>query len=48
MDKGHIVDPIKKLFPLCSNCYAMIHRKTPHYTINELKKRKDDKNDENK
>lgn len=37
MENGHIVDPIKELFPLCSNCHAMIHRKNPPYTIDELK-----------
>ncbi len=38
MGIGHIVDPIKELFPLCPNCHAMIHRKNPPYTIDELKK----------
>ena len=37
MEEGHIVDPIKELFPLCPNCHAMIHRKNPPYTIDELK-----------
>ena len=37
MEEGHIVDPIKELFPLCANCHAMIHRKNPPYTIEELK-----------
>lgn len=37
MENGHVVDPIKELFPVCSNCHAMLHRKNPPYTIEELK-----------
>lgn len=37
MGDNYIVDPIKELFPLCSNCHAMIHRRNPAYTIEELK-----------
>lgn len=33
MGGGYTVDPIKDLFPICSNCNAMIHRKNPPYTI---------------
>jgi predicted HNH restriction endonuclease len=36
---GHyIVDPIKDLRPLCSNCHSMIHRLKHVLTIEELKK----------
>lgn len=45
MENGHIVDPIKELFPLCPNCHAMIHRKTPPYTINQLKKIMEEQNE---
>ena len=45
MENGHIVDPIKELFPLCPNCHAMIHRKTPPYTIDELKKIMEEQNE---
>lgn len=31
------IDPIKDLRPLCPNCHAMIHRRVPHITIEELK-----------
>jgi predicted HNH restriction endonuclease len=31
------VDPIKDLRPVCPNCHAMLHRKTPALTIGELK-----------
>lgn len=37
MEENHIVDPIKELFPLCPNCHAMIHKKTPPYTLDELR-----------
>lgn len=39
MEEGHIVDPLKELFPVCSNCHSMIHRKTPPYTIEEIQER---------
>lgn len=31
------VDPIQDLKPVCPNCHAMIHRKNPAYTIEELR-----------
>lgn len=31
------LDPIKDLRPVCPNCHAMLHTKTPTYTIEELK-----------
>jgi len=37
MEEGHVVDVTKELFPLCSNCHSMIHRKKPPYTIEELR-----------
>lgn len=30
------VDPIQDLRPLCPNCHAMIHKRVPPYTIEEL------------
>lgn len=36
--KTYKVDPIKDLIPVCPNCHAMIHKKNPPYTIEELKK----------
>ena len=33
----YTVDPINDLRPLCPNCHAMIHRKVPSYSIEELK-----------
>ena len=34
----YIVDPITDLVPICPNCHAMIHRKSPVLTINEMRK----------
>ncbi len=31
------VDPIRDLRPVCPNCHAMIHRRTPPYGIEELR-----------
>lgn len=30
------VDPIEDLRPVCANCHAIIHRRTPPYTIEEV------------
>jgi 5-methylcytosine-specific restriction protein A len=35
--KRYIVDPIQELRPVCPNCHAMIHRRKPIYTIEEMK-----------
>ncbi|WP_340019363.1 DUF3427 domain-containing protein [Paenibacillus sp. FSL H3-0457] len=35
--KKYAVDPIKDLRPVCPNCHAMLHRKKPAYSIEELK-----------
>jgi 5-methylcytosine-specific restriction enzyme A len=31
------VDPVRDLRPVCPNCHAMIHRRTPPYGIEELR-----------
>lgn len=31
------VDPVQDLRPVCPNCHAMLHRRTPAYSIDELK-----------
>lgn len=36
--KEYQIDPIKDLRPVCPNCHAMLHRKRPAFTIEELKK----------
>jgi 5-methylcytosine-specific restriction protein A len=33
------VDPKKDMRPVCPNCHAMLHMKTPPYTIEELKQK---------
>ena len=35
--QGYEVDPILDLRPVCPNCHAMLHKKNPPYTIEELK-----------
>lgn len=34
--KEYKVDPVNDLIPLCPNCHAMIHRKNPPYSPQEL------------
>lgn len=36
---NYVIDPIKDLVPLCSNCHAMIHRSDPPMSFAELKSR---------
>lgn len=33
----YLIDPVKDLRPVCANCHAMIHRKNPPFTIDEIK-----------
>lgn len=33
----YVVDPVKDLIPVCPNCHAMIHKKNPPFTVEELK-----------
>ncbi len=33
----HMVDPIRDLRPVCPNCHAVIHRRTPAYSLDEVK-----------
>jgi 5-methylcytosine-specific restriction enzyme A len=33
------IDPINDLKPVCPNCHAMLHKKTPPYSIEELKEK---------
>lgn len=37
INEGYKIDPIKDLKPVCPNCHAMLHRRVPPYTIDELK-----------
>ena len=37
IDEEYQVDPIQDLVPVCPNCHAMLHRKSPPYSVEELK-----------
>lgn len=37
LGKQYEVDPIADLRPVCPNCHAMLHRRNPPLSINELK-----------
>lgn len=37
MKPRYVFDVDRDLVPLCPNCHAMVHRKNPPYTVNELK-----------
>lgn len=34
--EGYQVDPINDLRPVCPNCHAMLHRRTPPFSVGEL------------
>lgn len=34
---GYVIDPITDLVPLCPNCHAVTHRRTPPYSVEELR-----------
>jgi len=36
--KEYSVDPLKDLIPVCPNCHSMLHKKSPAYSVEELKK----------
>lgn len=38
LDESYEIDPIEDMKPVCPNCHAMIHRKRPAYTIEEISK----------
>ncbi|MEG7379697.1 HNH endonuclease [Bacillus subtilis] len=35
--KEYEIDPINDLRPVCPNCHAMLHKKKPAFTVEELK-----------
>ena len=35
--QGYEIDPIQDLRPVCPNCHAMIHRRNPPYSIEDIK-----------
>lgn len=34
---AYVVDPINDLRPVCPNCHAMLHKRVPPYTVDELR-----------
>ncbi|WP_158251898.1 HNH endonuclease [Cryobacterium sp. M15] len=34
---GYLIDPLRDLIPLCSNCHSMVHRRNPPYSPEELR-----------
>lgn len=37
MGGEYVINPIKDLIPLCPNCHAMVHKKAPPFSVEELK-----------
>jgi len=37
VNEEYEVDPIRDLRPVCPNCHAMLHRKSPALSVDELK-----------
>ena len=37
INEEYEVDPVNDLIPVCPNCHCMLHKKTPAYTVKELK-----------
>ncbi len=35
--RGYEVDPIRDLLPVCPNCHAVLHNRTPPFTVEEIK-----------
>ncbi|RIX31851.1 HNH endonuclease [Sphingomonas edaphi] len=35
--EGYRINPAKDLVPLCANCHSMVHRRTPPFTVDELR-----------
>jgi len=36
INEEYIIDPIEDLRPVCPNCHAMLHKKTPAYSIEDI------------
>ena len=43
---AYIVDPIKDLVPLCPNCHALAHMRSPPFAVEELQAMYEDADDE--
>jgi len=42
IDSEYELDPIKDLRPVCPNCHAMIHRRQPPYSVDEVRQHWED------
>ena len=43
--EGYKVDPFKDLRPICPNCHAMVHRRQPPYSVEEVQQMLKDQDD---
>ena len=34
---SYVIDPVKDVQPVCPNCHAMLHKRMPPYTIEQLR-----------
>ena len=41
--KEYQIDPIEDLIPVCPNCHAILHRRIPSYTLDEVRKFRESK-----
>jgi len=37
LDEDYVLDPRRDLVPVCPNCHAMLHRRNPPYTVEDLR-----------
>ncbi len=37
MDAGYVVNPTKDMVPICPNCRAILHRRSPPYRVQEVR-----------
>lgn len=37
LGEGYVIDPIRDLVPLCPNCHAVTHRRTPPFSVGEVR-----------
>jgi 5-methylcytosine-specific restriction protein A len=34
---GYVIDPARDLIPLCPNCHAIVHRRSPPFSVDEMR-----------
>ena len=37
LGEGYVIDPAKDLVPLCPNCHAVAHRRSPPFSVDEIR-----------